>query len=138
MTISEKVAYIKGLAEGLNIDTGKPEGKLISEILDALKLISDDIETIKEDVVTAEDYLDELDSDLGDLEEYVYDDDEYDCDCDCCDDECDCDCCDDDCDCDEEYYEITCPNCGETICFDDTIDTDNLECPACGKKIDEQ
>ena len=137
MTISEKISYIRGLAEGLKLDDEKPEGKILFEILDALSLISEEIETIKDDVVTAEDYLDELDSDLGDLEEYVYDD----CDeCDCFDEDDDCDCCcDDDCDCcdDEEYYEITCPNCGETICFDESIDTDKLECPACGKKIDE-
>ncbi|MBE6631485.1 MAG: hypothetical protein E7623_02155 [Ruminococcaceae bacterium] len=141
MTISEKVSYIKGLAEGLSLDTAKPEGKLLAEIVDALALISEEIETIEADVVTAEDYLDELDSDLGDLEEYVYSDE--DCDCDCCDcdddyddydDDDDCDCCD--C-CDDEYYEVTCPNCGETICFDESIDASNLECPACGKKINE-
>ncbi len=130
MNIAEKVSYIKGLAEGMNIGTDKPEAKLITEIIEVLGLISEEIETIEQDVVTAEDYLDEIDSDLGDLEEYVYgDDDEY----------CDGDCenCDED-DEDGDYYEITCPNCGEVICFDDSIDMEGLECPACGKKIDEK
>ena len=32
MEISEKVAYLKGLAEGLNLDTDSKEGKLIAAI----------------------------------------------------------------------------------------------------------
>ena len=40
MTISEKVAYLKGLAEGLNIDTDKSkEGKLISVMIGILEEI---------------------------------------------------------------------------------------------------
>ena len=54
----------------------------------------------------------------------------------CCD-ECDGDCeaCDG-CDCgDEDYYEIVCPSCGETVCFDQELDPENLICPACGEKF---
>ena len=36
MEISEKVAYLKGLAEGLNLDTESKEGKLIAAIIDVL------------------------------------------------------------------------------------------------------
>ena len=32
MSITEKTAYLKGLLEGLNIDTGKPEGKLLKAV----------------------------------------------------------------------------------------------------------
>ena len=38
MTISEKVAYLKGLAEGLNLDVEKSkEGKLISVMIGILE-----------------------------------------------------------------------------------------------------
>ena len=36
MEISEKVAYLKGLAEGLALDTESKEGKLIAAIMDVL------------------------------------------------------------------------------------------------------
>ena len=44
-----------------------------------------------------------------------------------------------DCDCDdydmEDTFEVECPKCGDTICFDESIDPENLICPACGEKI---
>ena len=55
------------------------------------------------------------------------------------DDECDGDCDDCDCDCalaDEDYFEVECPSCGETICFDGSIDPEELACPACGEKFE--
>ena len=49
MTISEKVAYLKGLAEGLNIDTDKSkEGKLITVIIGILEEIGMSIEDLEE------------------------------------------------------------------------------------------
>ena len=33
MTLTEKAAYIKGLAEGLALDETKPETKLIKELI---------------------------------------------------------------------------------------------------------
>ena len=89
MTISEKSAYLKGLADGMNLDTEKAEGKLIAGLLDLVSDIATTVETLDEDYEELCDYIDELDSDLGDLEEFVYledeedeclfeDDDEYD------------------------------------------------------------
>jgi len=127
MTITEKIAYIKGLMEGMQIDTTKPENKLISAIVDALGDIAETVTMLDEEVVTLNDYADELDSDLGDVEEYLFGDDECDC-CDCDDDD-DCDCCD--CCCD--LAEIECPNCGDTIYLDDSIDPSDVICPNCQK-----
>ncbi len=137
MDILEKCAYIKGLAEGLNIDTTKPEGKVLNAIIDLLSDITATIADMDDEVATLGDYIEEIDHDLGDVEEYLYDED-CDCDCDddcdcCCDDDCDC-CCDDDCDCEDcDYMEAMCPSCGEQICFDNELDPKDLICPACGK-----
>ena len=141
MDILEKCAYIKGLAEGLNIDNSKPEGKVLNAIIDLLSDITATIADMDDEVATLGDYIEEIDHDLGDVEEYLYED-ECDCDCDddcdCCDcedDECDCDCCD--CE-DEDFMEAMCPHCKETICFDNEIDPEDLICPACGKSFSEE
>ena len=129
MTITEKTAYIKGLAEGLDIDKSTKEGKLLLAIIDMISDMAEDVTDIAEDVEYLDESIEELDEDLGALEEYVYD-----CDCDC--DDCDCDDCDDCCDCeDEDFFEVECPSCGETVCFDSSIDPENLTCPACNEKF---
>ena len=135
MTINEKAAYIKGLAEGVELDKSTKEGKLILALIDLVSDMADSIAELEEDVDTALDYCEELDEDLGEVEQLLIDEDE-DCDCDCCCDDCDEDCCDD-CDLDEEdYFEVECPGCGETICFDGSIDPEELVCPACGEKFE--
>ncbi len=101
MLINEKVAYLKGIIDATNISADKPEGKLLIEIVNALELIAFELSDQGEEIAELSDYVEELDEDLADLEEYCWDD----CDCDCdfdCDCDCDCDDCDCDCDCDDE------------------------------------
>lgn len=135
MTLTEKAAYIKGLAEGLNLDKESAEGKLIGALIDIVGDIAAAQAETDEDLEYLNDYIEEIDEDLGALEEEIYD---CDCDCDDCDcddcDDCDCDDCDC-CDCCDESFEITCPSCGETIVFDGEIDPEDLSCPACGEKL---
>ena len=129
MSVSEKVAYLRGLMEGLDIDDDSKEGKLFAAIVDVLDEIATDMSDMDEDVAELADYIEEIDEDLGDLEEFVYD---FDDDC-CCDDDCDC-CCDDECDC----IEFTCPACGEDVCVDvDLIEDDGISsCPNCGEDVE--
>ena len=84
MTISEKSAYLKGLADGLKLDRETAEGRLIGELIDLVSEIATTVETIDGETEHLSDYVDELDQDLGELEEYVFSDD---CDLDCCDDD---------------------------------------------------
>ena len=145
MTLTERTAYIKGLCEGLGFDKLEtPEAKIINALLALCEEMALEIEDIESDIGELADYCEELDEDLGDVEEVLLDmDDECDCDCDC--DDCDCDgnCEDCDCDCDfydddEDYYEILCPSCGETVCFDGSaFEEETLLCPACGSEIGE-
>ena len=130
MNITEKAAYLKGLADGLAIDKETKEGKLISALIDMVDALAAKVDELDADIDELTDYVEELDEDLGYAEEVLYDDEEE-----CCDG--DCECCDiEDCDyCDGDIYEVECPNCGDTICFDETIDESNLTCPACGEKI---
>lgn len=124
MSVSEKVAYLKGLMEGLDLDEDKKEAKLFAAIIDALDEVASELSDMEEDMEDLSDYIEEIDEDLGDVEEYVYDDDDCDC---CCDDD-DCDCCDDEC------LEVTCPACENDVCigFDEIDDDGEAECPCCG------
>ena len=147
MTILEKTAYIKGLCEGLELDKkDSAEAKVIKALLDLCQDMAEEIDALGSDVEDLIDYCEELDEDLGDVEEvlledeeeYDEDEDEWD---DEWDDECDgeCDECDFCGDCefcdDEDYFEIVCPSCGETVCFDDSVNADELVCPACGSEL---
>ncbi len=146
MTLTERTAYIKGLCEGMGLDKkDTPEAKIINALLELCEEMALEIEDIESDIGELADYCEELDEDLGDVEEVLLDmddeddDEEWD-DEDECDGDCDaCDFCDDCgfCD-DEDYYEILCPSCGETVCFDGSaFDEETLLCPACGSEIGE-
>ncbi|MEE1043508.1 MAG: hypothetical protein UH854_06040 [Clostridia bacterium] len=119
--ISEKVAYLQGLAEGLKINGETPEGKLLSEIINVLGSISDEIEA-------QDDAQDELFDKVFELEDAVYGEDEdYDDDC----------CYMEECDEDEEFT-IECPTCKEEffISYEDLEDEAELNCPYCNQEIE--
>ena len=131
MTLSEKTAYLKGLADGMKISTDSDQGKLLHEIINVLEDVSDSIGALEDECDRLNEYVEELDEDLGDVEDYLFDDEEdYDEENE--DDE------DDDFD-DEDYdddvIEIECPNCGETICVPPTVDYAHLICPACNEEF---
>lgn len=123
MTLTEKVAYLKGLAAGLDLDKDSKETKIFEAMFDILEDMALTVTDIDEDLSSVEEYVDEIDADLDDLEEYVY----------CEDDEDDFCCCDDE----DELYEVACPSCGEEIYLDDEmLDEEFIECPACGEKLE--
>ena len=123
MTISEKVAYLKGLAEGLNIDTEKSkEGKLISVMIGILEEIGMSIEDMEENAEALGEEIDAISDDLSDVEKAVFEDEEED------DDDC---CCDDD-----DFFEVECPNCGETLMIDESVLEEGvIQCPGCKQKF---
>ncbi len=129
MTIKEKAAYVKGLFSGLDFDEDKKETKILKAIVDWMSDVSVSLGNIDEDVDDICGQLDALDKDLSDVEEEVYG-------------ECECDSdCDEDCSCgcggDEEFYEVTCPSCGEKICLSESILMDEeMNCPKCGEVLE--
>lgn len=122
MNISEKVSYIKGLAEGMKLDDSTNEGKLLLAILDALGDIAYQLEEVDADLSDMVEVIDGIDESLADLEEAFYGDE---------DDHCDCGCED------EDMYEITCPKCENSIVVDfDVIADGEILCPNCGEKLE--
>lgn len=128
MELSKKVAYLKGLMEGLKIDDSTNEGKILTIMADILDDMSATVEDIAEEVDETVELVDTLDEDLGEIEELIYGDDDDD------DDDC---CCDDDDDDDDAMYECVCPNCGDTIMLGENIIADgSIECPNCGESLE--
>lgn len=122
MEITEKVAYLKGLAEGMELDTGKKEGKLLAAIIDVLEDIALELSDIEDAQEELGDGLDAVSDDLEDVEDVVFD--EYDED-------------DDGLDEDEDCYATTCPTCEESIYFDESVLEDGqVICPNCGEKLE--
>lgn len=130
--LSEKAAYLKGLAEGLDIDNSTKEGKILKALIEAFDEMAtevDDMVIIQEDM---QEQIDEVDEALADLEEDYYDiDDDWD------DDFEDFDEDDDDEDW-EETYSFECPKCGDMVYVDlDLLDSgeEYIVCPNCNERI---
>lgn len=130
--LKKKVAYLQGLAEGLNIEKNSKEGKLFTAMMEVLDQIAEAISDLAEDQADMEEYLEAIDQDLGDLEKDYYGDDG--CECDECDeyeedseDEC------------EDYIEVECPKCHDIVRFEASIldDDDIIEvtCPNCDEVV---
>ena len=135
MTLNEQASYIKGLCDGMELDKASKEGKVIAALLDLVSEMALAIEDLEDEVAELGEYIEEIDEDLGDVEELLYEDeedydDDYECDGDCCN-------CDEECDlADDDFYEVECPSCGEIVCFDESVDPEDLACPACGEKFE--
>ena len=142
MTINEKAAYLKGLMEGLQLDTEKAEGKMIAAIVDLLGDVTKKLTNVEDTTIAISDELDEIEEDLDAIEDFVmdeddedYDEDDYD---------------DDDFDDDEEdyeegfdfgdedttIYEVKCI-CGNVIAFDEeTLEAGSIVCDECGETLE--
>ena len=126
MTVTEKVAYLKGLAEGLNLDESKPETKVIKAMMDVLDDLALSVSDLEDGVDLISEQLDAVDEDLDELEGYVYEDLDDCCDCD--------DCCDDE---DEEEFEVECPLCNTPFTVDaETALNGTVPCPNCGEMLE--
>jgi hypothetical protein len=119
--LKEKVSYLRGLAEGMQISDATNEGKLLKamlEVMDDFALAIDDMEEIQEQLG---EQVDTIDEDLAEIERVVFDEEEDDEDDDFC------------------VSEIECPYCKEKIVIDDEVvneETETLECPSCHKSIE--
>ena len=119
MTLTEKVFYLKGLAEGLELDEKSKETKVFNTIFYILEDLAVTVTDIDEVLELVEEHLDAVDEDLDELESFVYEDEDY----------------------DDEYecglFELECPACSESFCIDDEMmDEEFIECPKCGEKLE--
>ena len=129
--LSEKVAYIKGLAEGMKLSEDTPEHKLLLKIIEALEDFAHEAEEQREDLDEINDFVEEINEDLTSLEEAVYDEEEDGCSCgeDHDDEEGD--------DVDNSVVEYECPHCGYMTHFDvaDFDLEEDYRCPSCHQPL---
>ena len=136
MKISEKSAYLKGLMDGLKLNTESDEGKMIAAIVDLLGDLTRKVTDIEDTTIAISDELDEIEEDLDAIEDYIMDEeDDYD----------DFEDWDDDEDYEEGFdfgdedstiYEVKCA-CGEVINFDEeTLEEGSMTCPICGESLE--
>lgn len=114
--LKERVSYLKGLAEGMNIQDSSNEGKLLKAIVDVMDDMALAIDDLTEAQEELSDQVNDIDQDLSEIENLVFEDDE----------------------CDEPIDKIQCPNCKEMIeVYEDMIDDEDntIECPECHEKI---
>ena len=142
MTISEKAAYLKGLMDGLNLDTEKAEGKMIASIVELLGEVTKKLNAVEDTTIAISDELDEIEEDLDAIEDYILEDEDEDWDWEE----------DEDWDEDEDYedyeegfdfgdedsliYEVKCA-CGNIINFDEeTLEEGSIVCDECGETLE--
>ena len=152
MTISEKSAYLKGLMDGLKLDTETNEGKMIAAIVDLLGDMSKRMVDIEDTTIAISDELDEIEEDLDAIEDFIMDEDD------------DYDDWDEDYEDDDDYYdpeedeeeddeeepeegfdfgdedttiyEVECA-CGNVIDFDEEVlESGSIVCPKCGETLE--
>ena len=122
MEILEKVAYMKGLAEGLGLDGKSKEGKLLKVMMDILDDIALELQDIRDEQSDLEEGLDAVSDDLSDVETFIYELEGGE---------------EEDGEEDGEVYQTTCPNCEEEIFFDEDVLADgSVLCPNCGEKLE--
>ena len=147
MTISEKSAYLKGLMDGLKLDTESNEGKMIAAIVDLLGDMSRRMVDIEDTTIAISDELDEIEEDLDAIEDFILDEDDED-DWDEYEDEEDYYDPDDEDDEEEPeegfdfgdedstIYEVECA-CGNVIDFDEEVlESGSIVCPNCGETLE--
>ncbi|MGN0179941.1 MAG: CD1247 N-terminal domain-containing protein [Monoglobaceae bacterium] len=115
--LTNRASYLTGLAEGLKLDTEKPEGKLIDEMLKLISEMAEALEAIDDEQAFVADKLDEMEEVIDIIGENVFGDDE-----------------------DDDVYTLVCDKCGAEIDFteDDLDELANGEfiCPECGAEIE--
>ena len=137
MELNKKAAYLQGLVDGLGIDDTTKEGKIIKAMSALLGEMADAIEGMDEDLSRAYDQINDLSDELEDLEADLYEDEDDEDDSDAEeetdeDDDANDDANDDDI-ASEPFYEVACPNCGETVYVsEDDLDAGEANCAHCG------
>lgn len=116
-SLKERVAYLQGLTQGLNVNSQSSEGKLLLNIIEVLDDVAEEIQTVQVMQQDLENYVETIDEDLTDLEDEVYDERTQ----------------------EEEVVEVKCPSCHETVTFESDVLEEDTEvevtCPYCGETV---
>ncbi|NLJ72710.1 MAG: AraC family transcriptional regulator [Syntrophomonadaceae bacterium] len=112
--ISERVSYLQGLSEGINLNKTSPQGKIIAGILAVLGELADEITYMQNEFDNIKEYVESIDDDLLDIEEHIFA-------------------------AEEEFIEFDCSHCGENLYFEtnllDEEEAIEIICPNCDEVV---
>ncbi len=127
MSITEKTAYLRGLADGMKLaERDSDETRLLLAVVDAMEELAQHVEANRDSINIMADELEELDDVVSGLEENLEgmeDEDGFH---------------DDDDEPEEEVteYQLECPECGgEVVVDEETVDRGETTCPSCGAHL---
>ena len=157
MKLTEKIAYMKGLIDGMELDRSSKESKAILQMAEVMEEMAVYIDDLQSQVDELTELCDLLDHDLGEVESDLYCDDDDDED----DDDDDAEywpdgdedddyhlgevlpadyddfSFDDDDDFDEVQYVVKCPSCDETVNLSERqLEEGSIVCPHCGELLE--
>ncbi len=133
MKLTEKMSYLKGFIDALDIQKDTKEWKVIEQMTSVMDEMVVYIEDLQNQVDELSELCENLDEDLGEVEQELFSTDGLD------DDDLD-DYDDDDLnegfEDDNQLYETTCPTCGRTIILDESmLEEGGVEC-SCGQSLE--
>lgn len=133
MNLTDKMAYLRGMVDGMELDlTTTKEGKVLGQLLDVMQELTAYVGDLQSQVDELTEVCDILDQDLGDVEELLYEDDEEDAE-----DDVPYYAYEDDEDDDEDLYEAVCPSCNNVIALNESIlEEGEMPCPCCGEMLE--
>lgn len=134
--LTDRASFLRGLAQGMQLNKESNEGKLLTEIIDVLGEMAKEMEKLQEAYDELNEYVESIDDDLADMEEVLFGEEDEDGDADDLDEEDD----EDEEDGDEEEGETisyACPHCGHELQFNagDVDFDEDVICPACKKPV---
>lgn len=117
--LRQRVSYLRGLMDGLQVDTASNEGRILGEVVNILQDVADGMMELYSSQDELEKYVESVDEDLSELEDQVNADEFAD---------------------DDDYIEVECPQCHDTVYFDpEILDDDDtvveVTCPNCGSVV---
>ncbi len=115
--LTNRAAYLKGLADGMKLDKEKYEAKLLSAIIEFLGDVADEIEALDDEQGFIADVIDDIEEDIDTICDEIFDEyDEYD---------------------EDDEFEVICQNCGEElIVAEEELMEGEVICPTCGETIE--
>ena len=119
MSVREKAAWLKGLAEGLELDMDRKESRLLSAMLDVIGEMAQEVHELRQGQAVFSDALDSVSGDLEEMESILFGDaDGYG-------------------EAESGHYAAVCPNCQETVYFDESVlEGGQVTCPGCGHRLE--
>lgn len=123
--VKEKVSYLRGLFDGLDI-ADETQKRLYTAVIETLDAVADALDENEATIAELDECVSDIYDALDDVEDELYgDEDDED------DDE------DEDIFNEDDFIEVKCPHCGETIYFDQDMvsSREELLCPSCNKRV---